>query len=166
MAAITVPATSSYDVTIAELAPEPAAPAETVVARAPEAPVIPALLEIAPASPDTAPSASEIIITQNLKTVSAEEPGLIAATTQLSFSENGKTDAEPSSNAEPALKMEVRNPRHARVLLAMADNPAVETSGGIGHLRDRMVRSLVSDDPFGGAASRLGVGGDRLSVSF
>lgn len=153
------------DASARELAPEVAPPSEPLVARAPTEPVIPALLEIDPSLQAVPPTASELIITQNLKTVSAEEPALVASATQLSLS--GKENAEAaSSEMEPALKMEVRNPRHARVLLAMADNPSVEASGGIAHLRDRMVRSLVSDDALGGAASRLGVGGDRLSVSF
>jgi hypothetical protein len=78
------------------------------------------------------------------------------------------TDAAPdaSSSAETELRMVVFNPRHARVLLAMAENDEIQAPGGIAQLRDRTVRSLVSDDALSASASRLGVGGDRLSVSF
>jgi hypothetical protein len=60
----------------------------------------------------------------------------------------------------------VRNPRHARVLLAMADNPSVETPGGFPSLRDRFAGGLDRENSLSGSASRLGVGGDRFSVSF
>ena len=149
-------------------APEPAeaaattvsAPALVAAASAPAVPVVAALLEIS--SPAAAPTPSEQAIAHNLATVRLEEPALLAGSApRLEIAPE-----EDETAAEPALKMEVRNPRHARVLLAMADNPVVETVGGISHLRDRMVRSLVSDDALGASAGRLGVGGDRFSVSF
>jgi hypothetical protein len=48
----------------------------------------------------------------------------------------------------------------------MADNPEAQVTGGIAHLRDRLVHSLDRDDSIYASASRLGVGGDRLSLSF
>lgn len=140
-------------------------PAEALAASAPEGPFIPSLLEIAPATHAAAPTPSELIISQNLEAAAIDEPSLVASATRIGSPDAG-TEGVELSEGEPALKMEVRNPRHARVLLAMADSPAIEASGGITNLRERMVRSIVSDDALGSSASRLGVGGDRLSVSF
>ena len=127
-----------------------------------DASVVEVLLEIA-ATP-AAPTASERTIEENLAAIRAEQPEFASATLPLS-AQDGAVAVEADASA-PALKMEVRNPRHARVLLAMADNPTVETTGGIGHLRDGLARSLVNEDSLAGSASRLGVGGDRFSVSF
>ena len=157
----------------APAAPEPAevaaapvsAPTLAAAASAPAVPVVAALLEIAPPAA-TAPTPSELAIAHNLAALRSEEPALLASdATRLEIAPEEDTTTAATAG-EPALKMEVRNPRHARVLLAMADNPVVETVGGIAHLRDRMVRSLVSDDALGASAGRLGVDGDRFSVSF
>ncbi len=120
-------------------------------------PVVDALLELGAAP--SSPTPSEQTIAENLAAVHAETPDLIAASLPLS-SEDGE------ATAGHALKMEVRNPRHARVLLAMADNPSAENPGGLSTLRDRFARTLDREDSLSGGASRLGVGGDRFSVSF
>ena len=123
--------------------------------------VVETLLEIATAPAN--PTASERTIEENLAVIRAEQPEF--ASTNLPLSPQGGAALEADAS-EPVLKMEVRNPRHARVLLAMADNPAVETARAIGHLRDGLARSLDDEDSLAGSASRLGVGGDRFSVSF
>lgn len=113
-----------------------------------------------------APTPSQLTIAQNLAALRAEAPELVAAATRLQNPERVIALPDDSGIDPDALKMEVRNPRHARVLLAMAENGAVEAVGGLSHVRDRMVRSLDANDAVAGSASRLGVGGDRLSLSF
>jgi hypothetical protein len=154
------PASSSTLIEAADsVASVPAAPA----ASGPVAiPLVDSLLELGAASP--APTPSESTIAENLAAVRTENPDMILAAAPVS---NGDGEALVDDLAiEPALKMEVRNPRHARVLLAMADNPSVETPGGLTSLRDRAARGLDHEDSLSGSASRLGVGGDRFSVSF
>jgi hypothetical protein len=125
-------------------------------------PLVDSLLELGGAS--TPPTPSESTIAENLAAVRTENPEMILAAAPAS---GGESEAVADNLViEPALKMEVRNPRHARVLLAMADNPSVETPGGLTSLRDRAARGLDHEDSLSGSASRLGVGGDRFSVSF
>ena len=126
-------------------------------------PLVDSLLELGGAT--SFPTPSETTIADNLAAAQAESPGMIAAVAPVS-SGDGEAHAADGPDAEPVLKMEVRNPRHARVLIAMADNPSVETTGGLSSLRDRFVRGLDREDSLSGSARRLGVGGDRLSVSF
>ena len=140
----------------------------SVLAAAPAAsepvaiPLVHSLLELGAAS--SAPTPSENTIAENLATVRTENPDMILAAAPASGRDG---DAHVDDLAiEPALKMEVRNPRHARVLLAMADNPSVETHGGLTSLRDSVARGLDRENSLSGSASRLGVGGDRFSVSF
>jgi hypothetical protein len=137
----------------------PAAPA------VPDSEVIPlvdSLLELGAAS--APPTVSESTIAENLATVRAETPGMVVAAAPLP-SGHAETPGDDLV-IEPALKMEVRNPRHARVLLAMADNPSIESPGGDFPVRDRFARGLDHENPLSNSASRLGVGGDRFSVSF
>jgi hypothetical protein len=124
-------------------------------------PLVDSLLELGGAS--TPPTPSESTIAENLAAVRTENPEMILA---AAASSGGGEAVADNLAIEPALKMEVRNPRHARVLLAMADNPSVETPGGLTSLRDRAARGLDHEDSLSGSASRLGVGGDRFSVSF
>lgn len=125
-------------------------------------PIMESLFELG--SEPLSPTPSERTIAENLAVVRAEAPGLIAASAPLPADIQGMSSDE--SVIEPALKMEVRNPRHARVLLAMADGPAVEAQGGASSLHDHFARVLDREDALAGSARRLGVGGDRLSVSF
>lgn len=125
-------------------------------------PIVESLLELG--SAPLSPTPSERTIAENLAVVQAEAPGLIAASAPLPA--DGQAVAADEPVIEPALKMEVRNPRHARVLLAMADGPAVEAQRGASSLHDHFARVLDREDALAGSASRLGVGGDRLSVSF
>jgi len=124
-------------------------------------PVVDALLELGSAS--ISPTASERTITENLAALRLETPELVANASSLALD---APDGPIEDSLEPALKMEVRNPRHARVLLAMADNPSAETPGRLPSLRERYAHGLDREDSLSGSASRLGVGGDRFSVSF
>lgn len=163
-------ASTPGSVVLVETAPAPAATLAPLPQTAPAAATLAlAVLGEPPASDERSPS--QTVIAQNLAAVPAEAPELAAIAAPASLLESvsvpvagsGATEVE---NETDSLKMVAFTPRHARVLLAMADNPEVQTSGGIAHLRDRMVRSLDRDDSIYGSVSRLGVGGDRLSVSF
>jgi hypothetical protein len=113
-----------------------------------------------------APTPSQLTIAQNLATLRAEAPELVDSITRLETASRAIELPENSAVEPAALKMEVRNPRHARVILAMTENSAIEAVGGLSQVRDRMVRSLAATDAFANSSSRLGVGGDRLSLSF
>ncbi len=141
-------------------APSPAANPAPEAARAVAEPLVPALLELPPLASAPEPTASQLAIARNLATVRSEAPELLpSAAGALS------ADAE-SADSGDSLQMVVRNPRHARVLLAMADAPEVEGSAGLGQVRERLTHRLGSDETRLGSASRLGVGGDRFSLSF
>lgn len=129
-----------------------------------ETPVVESLLGISPAPAVQTPS--ELTIADNLAEARAESPEFISHAVDSLQGVALSTASADTPAADTSLKMEVRNPRHARVLLAMADHPSVDSSGGLAHLRDRLAHSLDNDDALSGSASRLGVGGDRLSVSF
>lgn len=119
------------------------------------------LLELG--SGPASPTPSERTIAENLAAIRIETPELVADASSLSLDAQ---DSLAEDSLEPALKMEVRNPRHARVLLAMADNPSAETPGRLASTRDRYAHGLDREEYLSGSASRLGVGGDRFSVSF
>ena len=141
-------------------APSPAANPAPEAARAVAEPLVPALLELPPLASAPAPTASQLAIARNLATVRSEAPELLpSAAGALS------ADAE-SADSGDSLQMVVRNPRHARVLLAMAGATEVEGSAGLGQVRERLTHRLGSDETRLGSASRLGVGGDRFSLSF
>lgn len=130
-------------------------PAEIPVS-APPVEVAAALLEF-PATPADEATPSQITIAQNLATVRAEEPELIAAAAPAFASlDEAETRAADSSDR-------VLNPRQAR-LLAMVDT--VAQGSDLASVRERMAHRLARDDTTYGSSSRLGVGGDRFSLSF
>lgn len=118
-------------------------------------------LEVAPAGRPAAPTFSQRTIARNLAVVKAEDPDLLASAAP----DLAATAAAPAPEDEP-LRMVVFNPRHARALVALADTPVSEAGVSVAHLRERVARSLDQSDALYGSVSRLGVGGDRLSLSF
>lgn len=155
---------SAHDAAVVKPAERPMLAATVAPAanppRAAVAPLVPALLELPPLVSAPEPTASQLAIARNLAVVRSESPELLPSVGgALSAS------AESADSAE-SLQMVVRNPRHARVLLAMADSGEVESSAGLGQVRDRLAHRLGSDETRLGSASRLGVGGDRFSLSF
>ncbi len=166
LAAITPVAPAAEPVLLVETTPAPAA---TALLLAESAPVVPDLEPAASLEPSSAAgrSPSETIIAQNLAAVPVEAPELAAyVAPELPASAPQNESAAGADGEAESLKMVAFTPRHARVLLAMADNPDVQATGGIAHLRDRLAHSLDRDESIYGSVSRLGVGGDRLSVSF
>lgn len=169
LAAAASPAASAASFEPVVLVETTPAPEASIAPPAPAAPVVSTLAlaaaEETPASAER--SLSQTLIAENLAAVPAEAPELatVVAPATLSAAPAPQEVAAAEGDAE-SLKMVAFTPRHARVLLAMADNPEVQATGGIAHLRDRLAHSLDRDDSIYGSVSRLGVGGDRLSVSF
>jgi hypothetical protein len=133
--------------------------------------VVPSLLELLPgASIAAAPSASQLAITRNLAALRAEMPEI--ASFALPPASSGAvaaivpTATAASNEADEPLQMIVQNPRHARVLVAMAEGAEIESAASLAQVRDRLTHRLGSDETRLGSVSRLGVGGDRFSLSF
>lgn len=147
-------ATAVYAASAPALSPE-AVPETTplAVASAAAVPVVAALLAL----PSTEPTPSQLTIEQNLETVRAEEPELIASAAP-SFASLEKTDDDAAEHSR------VINPRHAR-LLAMADYSASHGTD-LATVRERMVHRLAHDETNYGSSSRLAAAGDRFSLSF
>lgn len=149
----------------------PAAPAPSVVEAA-EVAVAAALLAF-PSAFSTEPTPSERTIAENLAAVRAEQPALIAAVAPAfapldatAVAADSAAEDSAAEDAGPAEAMTSRriDPRQAR-LLAMADTAAAHSSD-LANVRERMVHRLAHDDTNYGSARRLGVGGDRFSLSF
>lgn len=157
----------AQDVLAAPAATPPVPAIATAVIPPTEVHVAAALLEFPPAIAAN-PTPSQATIAQNLATVRAEEPDLIAASAPA-FASLDKTravldlasDVAETRDAEGADR--ILNPRQARIL-AMVDT--VAQGNDLASVRERMVHRLAHDDTTYGSSSRLGVGGDRFSLSF
>jgi hypothetical protein len=155
---------------VADAAPvsQPAVQAVPEPAVAPSA--FASLESAAPAgSPALSQPATAIVENPAAAPVEAVELASVVAAGSLldnSSALGAETATAVAETESDSLQMVAFTPRHARVLLAMADNTEAQVTGGIAHLRDRLVHSLDRDDSIYASASRLGVGGDRLSLSF
>ncbi len=160
------PALSASPVVLAEATPvaEPA----TLAASEPESVVEPsALVPQELSAPATLPAPPLLVIAETSVAQPARALELAAVGAPESLPEaESRSEPAAAGNEAYSLKMVAFTPRHARVLLAMADNPEVQVTDGIAHLRDRMAHNLDREDSIYASASRLGVGGDRLSLSF
>ncbi|MEO0055623.1 MAG: hypothetical protein RLZZ50_1570 [Verrucomicrobiota bacterium] len=167
-------ASAAEAVLVSDASPVSQPAVQAVPEPAPEPAVAPsafaALESSAPAgSPALSQPATAIVENPAAAPVEAVELASVVAAGSLldnSSALGAETATAGAENESDSLQMVAFTPRHARVLLAMADNTEAQVTGGIAHLRDRLVHSLDRDDSIYASASRLGVGGDRLSLSF
>ncbi len=150
-------------------APAPApAPAPRAASPAPSITGIAGLLALTPApAANTPPTPSQLAIARNLAALGGELPTfttseLPAVSTNLV----GVPSPGTTQTANASLEMVVQNPRHARALVALAEMNEFESNADLAQVRERITHRLANDDTRLGSASRVGVGGNRFSLSF